>query len=168
MSLKDRLELYSIPIPESGCQIWIGACFSQGYGVLQYKGKNLKAHRVSYQEHVGLIPDGKHVCHHCDIKSCINPKHLFIGSHQDNMRDREKKNLGGNSKKTHCKNGHEFIEENIIYEKGITKLKRRCWTCHRNRQRNNDKRPRKTNVRWNIDKKKKLYIVKPKKYINES
>lgn len=51
---------------------------------------------MSYRKYVGPIPDGLCVCHICDVRMCVNPKHLFLGTHQDNALDRESKGRGGN------------------------------------------------------------------------
>lgn len=75
------------PVPESGCWLWTGSCFYDGYGQVNYLDQPMGAHRLSWFFHNGEIPDGKFVLHRCDVKSCVNPNHLFLGTHGDNMRD---------------------------------------------------------------------------------
>lgn len=59
-----------VPVPESGCWLWLGGVDADGYG---HMNGNRRAHRVSYERHVGGIPRGMFVCHHCDVPSCVNP-----------------------------------------------------------------------------------------------
>lgn len=76
-----------------GCWIWRGWC-STGrlpYGLIRRGSKQFYAHRVSWQVHFGAIPDGLHVLHKCDNPPCIRPDHLFLGTHLDNVRDRQAK-----------------------------------------------------------------------------
>ena len=80
------LEHY-LPVPESGCWLWLGKITPGGYG----SHKDRAAHRISYEAHVGPIPDGHLVCHKCDTRLCINPDHLFTGMYADNHDDMRRK-----------------------------------------------------------------------------
>jgi hypothetical protein len=76
-----------IPEPNSGCWLWTSTINNKGYGVLQAGGFRGYAHRFAYSTFVGAIPEGMSVCHRCDMPSCCNPDHLFLGTHQQNMAD---------------------------------------------------------------------------------
>lgn len=78
-------------IPVAGCWIWMGAIDAHGYGVVTADTNRLmKAHRYFYETFVGPVGE-LHVCHRCDVPSCVNPSHLFLGTHADNMLDLKQK-----------------------------------------------------------------------------
>lgn len=84
--LRERIENGSEKITESGCWIWMKSLWGD-YPSIKVAGKSEKANRISFYAFKGRIPKGMCVLHTCDIPSCVNPGHLFLGTHQDNMRD---------------------------------------------------------------------------------
>lgn len=75
------------------CWLWKGSLGSGGYGQLfthndaHGHSRMEGAHRISWQLHYGAIPDGLFICHHCDVRACVRPEHLFLGTQKDNVRD---------------------------------------------------------------------------------
>lgn len=86
--VKDRL-MYSVEVDANGCWLRNTGRATGGYTKLKLPGSRVgaSAHRVSYELFKGPIPDGLLVCHKCDVRNCINPDHLFVGTYLDNMRD---------------------------------------------------------------------------------
>lgn len=84
------------PEPNTGCWLWGGMVNACGYGIMKLADlpqfKTPLTHRISYFLHNGEFNYKLHVLHKCDTPSCVNPDHLFLGTHQDNMNDRTKKN----------------------------------------------------------------------------
>lgn len=78
--------------PNSGCWLWTGSCIQSSKGgdvrpKITVGRKGFSAYRVAYQLLVGPIPDGKMICHKCNVSICVNPDHLYAGTAKDNARD---------------------------------------------------------------------------------
>lgn len=74
-----------------GCWIWHGCKDGAGYGYVTVISRPVSAHRIAYRIAKGDIPKGLEVCHRCDTPLCVNPDHLFLATHEQNMKDCVKK-----------------------------------------------------------------------------
>lgn len=84
----EGMDRHIVPVPEAGCWLWSGAWNATGYGkVADGRRSNVLAHRRAYEACIGPIPKGLHVLHRCDTPCCVNPAHLRLGTHEDNMAD---------------------------------------------------------------------------------
>lgn len=73
------------------CWLWTGYLHRQGYGYVRFNGRQYRTHRLAYELAYGVFPAELKVCHKCDNPPCCNPNHLFLGTHLDNLRDRDTK-----------------------------------------------------------------------------
>lgn len=114
--------------PELGpCWEWTGHKQQKGYGVLGYLRMNASAHRIAWLLTNG--PAGRmQVLHKCDNPGCVNPSHLFLGTNEDNVRDKVAKGREYHPPiKTHCAKGHPRSGDNLYIEPASGH--RRCLIC---------------------------------------
>ena len=85
----DKLEERFFSKVEKGdsCWEWVASKYHDGYGAYYFNGKQGRAHRVSWEMKNGEIPENMYILHRCNNRTCVNPKHLYLGTHQDNMND---------------------------------------------------------------------------------
>lgn len=81
-------------LDDSECWNWIGSKCRFGHGQIRIRGRLVRSHRLSFLIHRGLISDKMLVCHKCDNPKCVNPSHLFLGTHSDNVKDMISKKRG--------------------------------------------------------------------------
>lgn len=121
-------------IDKNQCRNFIGPIDKKGYGRVGYKGLVVYAHRLSWILTYGEIVNGLCVCHKCDNCKCINPDHLFLGTHKDNTQDMIRKGRRakscGRKKLDYCQKGHDFKNQNPIINKIGHKT---CRICHNQR-----------------------------------
>jgi len=98
------------------CWNWTSGCFADGYGAINDSGKPKRAHRVSYELFKGPIPKGLSVRHACDNPKCVNPRHLEIGTHAENMADKIKRGRHGQKPKITDAQVAEIRESEASYK----------------------------------------------------
>lgn len=120
--VKLRIEK-SVSKEAHGCWIWKGAKHRQGYGNIAYRNKCELAHRISWIVFNGEVPKGMKVCHKCDVPSCCNPNHLFLGSQKENVNDAQDKGRWkpGNPPRRNKLNYEQVQEIKFLHEKGMTR-----------------------------------------------
>jgi hypothetical protein len=119
---------------ENGCWIWQGPKQRRGYGLMSHKYfvRQHHVHRILYQLSYGQrLGRWDYVCHACDVTSCVNPAHMWIGTPADNQKDMQAKRRGKYQKQSACKHGHEYNNQNTRMTNG----RRTCRICARIRQR---------------------------------
>src|SRR5690606_2696925 len=99
-SFDDIVRDYVAHCPVTGCWHWVGNSRDNGYGRACYQGKYRLAHRLFYEYYNDVkLAKNEHVCHTCDNRLCVNPQHLFLGTHQANMDDMVSKNRQARGKR---------------------------------------------------------------------
>lgn len=120
---------------DNGCWIWSGSLNHKGYGSFMGEGgrggRVVLAHRWSHETFIGPIPEGFQVDHLCRVRACVNPAHLESVTPRTNTL-RSDSVSAINARKTHCKKGHEFTEDNLFPS---TRVERVCLTCYLARDR---------------------------------
>lgn len=87
LSARERIDRRSEWDPNTGCQLWFGPTDRYGYPCLTYRQKHTRAHRLSILDSLGLTDTDLHVMHKCHTPACVNPEHLALGTHTENMND---------------------------------------------------------------------------------
>lgn len=96
---ESQVDRFYCSFEQSGdCWLWDGHINDKGYGVFCMNGRKESAHRAAWLLLRGPIHDGLHVLHRCDVRNCVNPDHLWLGTHRDNMRDMSAKGRGGTTR----------------------------------------------------------------------
>ena len=112
----------------SACWLWLGGKNAYGYGRVSVGGRMHQPHRIVYEIMVGEIPEGKEIDHLCRIRNCVNPAHLEVVTHRENVR----RGINQNKRKTHCMRGHELSGDNVIWrERPNRAISRLCRICRK-------------------------------------
>lgn len=115
ISEADKARFWSMAKNSKYCWNWQGCKNKDGYGKFRHNFKVILAHRMSYLIINGTIGDGMLICHTCDNPSCVNPSHLFEGTHEDNMADMKSKGRNVTYSKTSKYIGVSLRRESNTY-----------------------------------------------------
>lgn len=122
----DRFDALVSPEPNSGCWLWLGSVNIKGYGRF---GRGELAHRTSLRLVGIVIPHGFEVDHKCRVRCCVNPDHLDVVTHRENLMRGDTITRKA-AETTHCPKGHPYEGWNLVLRSG----KRRCRECDRQQQ----------------------------------
>jgi hypothetical protein len=112
MKEKDIIRFLSKIEKTDTCWFWKAKGRCNGYGFLKIDKRNIPAHRISYQIHNGDFDFNLHVLHKCDIRNCVNPEHLFLGTNKDNIDDKVSKDRQAKG----SDNGNSILNEEQVKE----------------------------------------------------
>jgi hypothetical protein len=126
--MKTEMEHFTSKVKKTdACWLWVGGINPvTGYGNFYWKNTQRGSHRASWEIHNGPIPGGMQINHHCDVRACVNPEHLYLGDQADNMKDVSDRKRG-RKPRLRCSKGHDNW--------GSSGNSRRCKTCSNERQR---------------------------------
>ena len=125
---------------EIPCNLATNNLDQAGYSRIHIDGKTVGAHRYALEQKLGrALREGYETCHHCDVRNCVEPEHLYEGTHVQNVREAHRKGrkivnrnwVEHNLTKTHCPKGHPYSGDNLRHYRG----QRVCKECDRLRAR---------------------------------
>jgi len=130
LTIQRRLERRTVRITETGCLIWLGKLDKDGYGVMVIEGRQIPAHKASYEDSVGPVPSGLQLDHLCRVRCCVEPRHLEPVTCAENIR----RGLTGKNMadRTHCPRNHPYDAANTYFNR---KGARHCRLCKIERRR---------------------------------